>query len=148
MNYWHTDKFLRLQKKWDKKLAKSGFVDAERRTEVDSVLKSTSCNMVEPSDRGSTQSVGVEAKRAYFELLADHVLSFEWTDRADELIMRRTSEGMRIVNVSKELKRLHLKCERKTIRYVIRKYESLWKIRKWTPAQLTYNRKKHRLSTP
>jgi len=137
--FWQTKQFKDLLGTWNKKLEDSGFEDAEKEVNGETVLKQTSLN--------EGRFIGVyrnasdfdrQEKEEYFRILyqlASQEQNFE--DELDKIIMERTAEGKTIKEISDELKsnlpegKQRGKFNRNTIRYVRRRYESRWGIRVW-----------------
>jgi len=134
-NFWESDSFKKLQQKWYEKLKKSGFDDAERVVGDELKLKQRATNAYVQAPR-----VVRQAKLDYYRALCEYVHREKFKNEADELIMLRRSEGITIKQISKELKKLGFKHHRQTIRYVIRKYEHRWNIKKWSLDKLTSKR--------
>jgi hypothetical protein len=80
-------KFKKLQALWDKKLAKSGFVDAEQRS---GHLKKWSTGILK-----SRVDYGVfKAKEAYFQYAGQFLHSHKFDDVKDSLIWKYHAEGL------------------------------------------------------
>jgi hypothetical protein len=135
MKYHQTSQFKKLRDQWYRKLAKSGFEDIEKlgHTSTEPVL--ITCTKI------SSMTLAKEVAQEYYVLITHRVSSEKFDCPEDEIVMRRISNGIRIKVISEELKSLGYKNERKTIRYIIRKYEQRWGIKKWKPEQLTYRKK-------
>jgi hypothetical protein len=124
--FWTTSKFKKLAKKWDIKLKDSGFKDAEHSVNGFRNLV-TSSNPYRNSILEDKES-----KEAYYRLMGQHVYnSNEFDNNVDKLVMMRYVSGVMIKDICKELKQKGSPRHRQTIRYIIRKYESKWKVRKW-----------------
>jgi hypothetical protein len=128
--------FKKLQRKWYRCLILEGFRDTEANEKDTEVTKPSLIRLyrdMEPVER--------IAKEDYF-LLLSHAVNNEDTlfkNDADRYIMTRYSEGARIIEISEELTNLGMRRERKTIRFIIRRYEMAWHIRSYNHKQL--NRK-------
>ena len=129
--------FKQLQAKWYKKLAKTGFIDIEKGDRLKQHASHPYRNAYRSDEGGELLR---DSKQKYFELLSYHIQIEKFDCSADEIIMKRISEGAKIKTISAELRKLGHKNERKTIRYVIRKYEHRWNIKNWKPEQLTRRR--------
>jgi hypothetical protein len=117
------------------KLDKDGFEDAEKTINADSILIQNASNVYRQADELTRDN-----KLIYYEVLSQWIQKDQFDTEVDKIIMIRVSEGMKIKDISSELKSLKLPCwHRQTIRYIIRKYEQRWKIKTWT---------KHKLSPP
>lgn len=155
--------FKELQEIWYAKLATVGFVDIEKDGQLLTSASYPYRHIGSKTQKASYpyRHVGSEdaksitsnyfqrldafyrvlgAKQLYFEMISSRVQVEKFDCDADEIIMRRTAEGAQIKAISEELKVLGHKNERKTIRYVIRKYEHRWNIKTWKPEQLTWRR--------
>lgn len=136
----------KLKKEWEKKLKDSGFNDAEKEINGERVLiENTTANSKFGilANYKLAAEVVRENKAEYFRVLYQKFSeekSFE--DSEDRLIMERTAEGRTIKEISDELKeklsnnRVRSKFNRNTIRYVRRRYENKWGIKKWDQADM------------
>ena len=157
--FWRTNEFKNLQSEWEEKLKESGFEDAEKEVGGDRVLK----QRADYAYRSSADATR-EAKEEYFQLLSSWVrietqfdgekffqlflplpgvdpLELKRTLSPDRLIMEMTAQGKNIQEISRELKRRGMeKHNRDTIRYIRRRYEDRWGIRRWTREQMVSRR--------
>lgn len=157
--FWRSSEFKKLQSEWEEKLRQSGFEDAEKEVGGDRVLK----QRADYAYRSSTTAT-IEAKEEYFQLLSSWVrietqfdgesffqlplplpgvdpLELKRNISSDRLIMEMTAAGKNIQEISRELKRRRMeKHNRDTIRYIRRRYEDRWGIRRWTREQMVSRR--------
>ena len=129
--FWATSNFKELQKKWDKKLSKSGFEDIEKTVGGDRVLISSSNPY-----RDSANTVMKESKEEYFRTMTQNAYHCKYDNTLDRLILTRYVSGATIKEICEEIKKKGSSKHRETVRLVIHKYEDRWGIRKW-------NKKKH-----
>lgn len=129
--FWETKNFKELQSLWDDILKDSGFIDIEENVGKDKELKQNSSNVYR-----SSSSIECEAKLQYHRLLSECAQKTEFDDEIDRFIMLKRAEGLKICEISDELKKIKQKNHRQTIRYIIRKWEKEWGIRAWTIEQL------------
>lgn len=129
--YWQTDAFSALEEQWDAKLKKSGFVDAEKTVNKERVLIQNT-----PNAYRQAPQVTREAKEQYFTLVSYHMGYKPPRDRIERIIMHNLSFGARIGEICEQLKDLGGSCHRQTVRFIIRKYEHKWKIRRWSKEKL------------
>jgi hypothetical protein len=125
MQFWKTKQFKKLQEKWYKKL--KGFNDIESNEK----LKQNAPNCYRQAD-----IVERNAKLNYYLLLGEKINENKFDCYEDKLIITRIAEGYQIKDISAELKKLKKKCHRQTIRFIIRKYELRWGLKKWNQEQL------------
>lgn len=156
--FWKSKEFENLKKEWDRKLAETGFEDAEKEVGGEAVLKKISVTSgreggVYRHVKGKDRTIEIAEKEEYFRLMAQGFYQEkEFEDELDRLIMERTIEGRPIKEISTELK-LKLeegkksgKFHRNTIRFIRRRYETKWGVRKWSPMEMI-SRKVKRLPT-
>ena len=138
--FFESDDFKKLNAEWQEKLAISGFVDAEVPVKPqDTIFRGDGSYRLKVSTGDVFRKdniVELQEKAAYFDLLVSYVQNEEFPNKADKLIMTKRSEGMKIKEISEELKKRGFKSHRQTIRYVIRRYETKWLIKKWQPNQM------------
>lgn len=123
--FWRAPKFKELEKVWEKKLADSGFIDAEKLINATRVFRQRASN----SYRGEF-SVICENKQRYYELLGHYYHDEKFQDPVNALVMERRSNGIKIKHICIELKKLGERNHRDTIRKIIRFYEFKWGIKK------------------
>lgn len=124
--FWQTNEFKRIEKKWYQILKDEKFSDHEQTINGKSILKQNASNCY----RGKSK-IERENRLRYYELLG-HFFSAEteFEDWVESFIMQRRSEGVKIIQISKELELANERCYRGTIRKIIQKYEIKWRIKK------------------
>lgn len=125
IKFWQTQAFKDLEQKWYGKLEEKGFKDEEKTIRGDRVLRQRASN----SYRGASQ-VEREAKLRYYEILQCYAGREIFENSVDKLVMERRSNGIKIKDISEELRNKKEKCHRETIRFIIRRYEIKWGLRK------------------
>lgn len=133
MTFWKSSNFKALQKSWYRRLEEEGFQDAEEIIGEEFVLKQTASHPY----RGLNE-VERSSKEDYFRLLAQYAQHEPFKRTLDKYILGMRSQGWQIVSICKFLEVAGMARERKTVRYIIRKYEMKWGIREYTPKQLNY----------
>jgi regulatory LuxR family protein len=123
-------KLTELQKTWYKKLADVGFEDIEyvfkhNKTEEVKFLK----GWTNPTKR--TNSITAENKAEYFSVLEHYARTYVFKSERDRQIMLMIAEGKKRKDIAKELG-----CHRGTVMFVIRRYETIWNIRRWETEDL------------
>lgn len=133
------DEFRKLQQSWYKILSESGFKDIEELRGDDLVLKHTASFCYRASDELSR---GI--KEEYFRTLSQNALDEEtvYRNEIDKHILIRYSEGARIKTITEELLLLGFSRDRKSIKFIIRRYENAWGIKHYQPHQLNNVKKK------
>lgn len=122
----------KLYNKWNDVLIDDGFVDQEKLVNNELELKQFSSNAYQQAPE-----LIRENKQTYYEILLQKVQIEEFDNKADKIIMSRTAEGYKIVEISKELKKIKQSSHVETIRYIIRRYENKWGVKKWKPEQMS-----------
>jgi hypothetical protein len=77
-----------------------------------------------------------EAIRDYYLRLEQAFNAEAFTNKTHKEIMWHRANGARICEIQRALRRKRVKIHRETIRHVIRRYETKWKIKKWTLRQM------------
>lgn len=129
--FWRKKSFKVLAKEWNKKLAQSEFIDAEVELKDDRALKQRAAN----SYRQASQ-LERESRLEYYSLLGHLVSKESFTDKLEELVMTRHSEGFTNKEIVDEVKRIRPKIHRNTVWYIIRRWEMRWGIKFWTLKQM------------
>jgi len=96
--------FRELQRKWDEKLAKSGFVDIERKDRVGAssrMLKTAALKNI--VDQYTPEQF--EIKQEYYRLAGQFLHDHKFKSGKDREIWRLHSEGVSIRNIIRHLKR-------------------------------------------
>jgi hypothetical protein len=134
MKFYETDDFKRQQQEWYGKLAEAGFNDAETVIANDHKLKQYSCRR-EPLNNN---------KLHYYQAITEYVNTQSFDCEIDEIVMFMRADGIKIKDISTELKKRGLeRSHRETIRYIIRKYEVRWGVKKYKPSQMSFSRSKN-----
>ena len=128
-----------LLREWDEKVAKAleehGLCDIEKTVGGDRVLIQFSTDAYRRATRTT-----VDAKEDYYRVLGRFVDQHEFDDDIEKLIMVRAAEGSKIRETVETLIKIGQYRCRGTIRFVIRRYELKWRIRKWTAQQIRLKR--------
>lgn len=132
--FYEDPKFKTLRDKWYKRLKQVGFEDAEQVLDHDLVLKQFSANVLSRYAHGS--GLELNAKVLYFQALSANLAEHPPEDEGERLILEMTSQGMLVPEMAPILKAKGLPYGRETIRYVVRRYETKWKIQTWTADKL------------
>lgn len=130
------EKFRSLQKYWYDILRVSGFKDVERLVDGEPVLYHFEAH--EFSSRREIDKFDFEMDQEYYRALL-HVSNDETTkykNDVDKIIMRMHAEGAKIRDIIHSLLTYGETRNRASIRYIIRRYEMAWNIRKYTAKQL------------
>lgn len=116
------EEFEKLQAFWYKRLEQQGFKDIE----------------TDKNPLGIFIPTFEESQRDYFSVLYEIANDEKTTFKNDvhKYILRRYSEGARIKQIVDELVIRETPRERKSIRFIIRRYEMAWGIRFYTSKQL------------
>jgi hypothetical protein len=115
-----TAKFKKQLRVWNKKLAKSGFVDIEGHL-VDKTAVISSSNPY----RGMLAQE-VKAKEAYYRQLTNRVAEGQFDSKKDKDVMKAYISGTSLTDIG-----LQLGKDRSTIRYIVYKYADRWGIKIW-----------------
>ena len=127
MTYWKTPTFKSLQQAWYARLEANGFLDAEELSDDGELrLRMPRGNKIE--DR--------EIRENYYRLISQKVQETVFTNEIDLLILTRHSEGTDAKDICEELKKLGTPRHRHTVRFTVRRYETRWGIRSYTPEKL------------
>lgn len=125
LKFFQTKAFKALQIEWDEILRRSGFKDAEKRQGANDQLRQRASNAY----RGAPETIR-ENKAHYYELLGEFFYQEVFDDDVERLVMERRSEGVKIKDISRELRELGERSHRETIRHIIYKFEAKWGIKK------------------
>jgi hypothetical protein len=147
MTYWESAFFKKLQAAWYKKLADSGFVDAEELVRGEMELRQTAA----PQSFRDSTAIQVCAKAEYYQVLGELVELHDFDSHVDRTILTMFAEGAKIRAICEalsggipSLKARRRRC-RGTIRYTIRKYEMAWGLREYSRRQL--NQRERRIAS-
>lgn len=154
MTYWKSSGFRELQQAWYQRLAETGFEDAERlvgdelelRQSSTAPYRSMTClkRRVRRDDMGEVVRVTRReinitaryAKEQYFHVVSALVQDTTFRNEVDRLVVVRYAEGRKACEICEELKQRGTPRFRHAIRFIVRRYETLWGLKKWTPRQL------------
>jgi hypothetical protein len=112
--------------KWEEKLKKSGFVGIEKTVNGKRVLM-TEKNPYKSSHGVAISSEVADSKAEYYRQLGQKLEAYTFDNMTDLYIMTAHSNGVTISNIAATVNK-----NRKTVRFVIQKYITLWGIRNWT----------------
>jgi hypothetical protein len=121
--FWQTQSFKELQNEWEAKLKDAGFKDIETDINGNRVLGQVSSN----SYRGVSDTEK-ETRVRYFDILRSRFHEESFLDLVERIIMERRIDGVKIKDISLELKAMGERSCRDTIRSIIKKYERKWYI--------------------
>ncbi len=127
------EEFRTLRAYWYNLIAESGFQDVEELKGDDLVLKQTASYCYR-----ATTELSRHMKEEYFRCLSQNALD-EFTvyrNHIDKHILIRYSEGAKIKTIVQELDELGLSRDRKSIKFIIRRYEKAWGIRHYEAHEL------------
>ena len=134
--FWKSKKFKALYREWNKNLELSGFIDAEIQVAEERTLKQRATNsyrQASPLER--------ETRLNYYchlGYLAHHTF---FGNEIDKYVMIKHSEGATIKQIVEGLAAQGVSRGRLTIRYIIRRWEAHWGIRRWSLKQMNLKRK-------
>lgn len=114
--FYHTKEFKDLQKVWEEKLFSSGFSDAEQRMQ----------NPYRHSPSRETR----EGKLEYFRTITECIHSNLEINPLDLTVMTMRGDGFTNIQIAKEIG-----AHRKTVMFIIRRYEHRWGLRVWSLKQ-------------
>lgn len=139
--------FKALQKEWYQKLEDSGFEDIETLDKYGMRLKSEHRRLFRsrgPNDRDMWQKVYIEAKAEYFRTLTHKVNDPDTVYKSDmdRIILYLYSEGETTAKIVECLAAFGYVRKRKSIVYLIRRYEFEWGLRRYSDRQLNRRTKK------
>lgn len=126
IKFYQTKEFKALEVLWERRLSKSGFVDAEKSLRADRALKQRSSNAYR-----QMSALNREIKAVYFQKICDHVLTTAFKNSTDEKIMTLFSEGKKRTQIAFILKPKSRRF-RETVGLIIRRYEHIWGLRRWS----------------
>ena len=135
--YYETDDFKALEKEWEAKLKASEFEDAERTVNGERVLKQHAENVYRQADLLTREN-----KATYFTMIAQRTAREKFTNPVDKIVMTMLAEGKKIKEIvyflqeHQHRRRSHGPIHRRTVSYIIRRYEQKWGIKKWSTKQL------------
>lgn len=147
------DEFKVLQKEWYQRLKEDGFKDIETMGNRGMRLKHEHRRFFRTRsdrDRDMWQQVFIDAKTEYFLRLTQkvHDPATIFKREMDRIVMTMHSDGFNKVQISRFLAAFGYHRKRKSIIYLIRRYEHAWGLKKYSQKQLNRKpRKKIRVMT-
>jgi hypothetical protein len=128
--------FVALQKEWYRKLADSGFEDAEEMRGGEMELRQSAAHGFQQTERDANLTA-LEAKQRYYELMGQHADEHVFDRPIDEIVLTMWAQGARVIEICAGLKKLGLVPRHKeTVMFIIRRYEHIWGVRRWTLKEL------------
>lgn len=134
--FWRNKDFKLLSKHWNKILAENGFEDAEIELKDERTLKQRSSN----SYRQASE-IEREARLIYYVALGGLASNTNFQDAIDRIVMTSHSDGKTIKEIVEELLNLGISRDRKTVRYIIRRWQTKWGIKTWSLEQMNLKKK-------
>lgn len=131
MSFWRTKDFKVLAKAWDNKLEQTGFKDAEIELKTGRALKQRATN----SYRQATE-LERTARLEYYCFLGYLVNNTIFPNALEKYVMTRHSEGASIQEIVNEINNGGISRHRRTIGFIIRRWQSKWGIRVWSLKQM------------
>lgn len=124
------EEFQKLREQWYKTLEDTGFKDIEKsndKLEADKLVRLQKAHSF--FDQNGHL---VNAKQEYFQILFQTVndSTVIFHTELDKYILTRYAEGARIKTIVDELKKMNTPRGRDSIRFIIKRYEKKWGIRK------------------
>lgn len=129
--FWRTKNFKNTYKEWNRKLQLSGFKDIEAELKGDRVLRQRATNCY----RQATQ-LERESRLEYFCFVGHLVHTTIFESELEKDVMFKHSEGLTIKEIVDDIKHKGISRDRKTIRYIIRRWQMKWGIRTWNLKQM------------
>jgi FixJ family two-component response regulator len=128
--FYQTPEFKELQSRWDEILIEAGFADAEKTKNGDRVLKNRAASHFQ-----SVSEAKRNAKIEYFELIAKYYFTTVFQNPRDKFVLGLVAEGLNNRQIVKSLEKNGYHLHRKTVMFIVRRYEHEWGIRFWTAKQ-------------
>lgn len=126
-------KLKELQKHWYRKLEESGFKDIEKLVNGELVLKQDA-----PHSFWYMDSFEIKMREEYHWAISykinDETTTFK--NKIDKLILQMHAAGSKIKDIVSSLISNGEKRNRASVRYIIRRYEMEWNIKRYSPKQL------------
>lgn len=129
--FWKTKKFKALAKHWNKVLTDVGFEDAEIELKEDRALKQRASN----SYRQASQ-VERESRLQYYILLGRLVNTTIFSSEIEKKVMASYADGISIKEITEDLTSQQVAIHRRTVGYIIRRWQAKWGIKNWNLKQL------------
>lgn len=134
MKFWETKSFKAIRDEWYQNLEQNGFKDIEKVCGEELVLRQFSQHVFK-----NVNDLAKVQKESYFASLSHAVHHAEFDSEVDKLVLTLYADGQKIKTICAELERIGESRCRGAVRFMIRRYEHQWGMRKYTPKQL--NRK-------
>jgi|SRR5271166_402205 len=131
MGPWKTKELKELYLEWEQRLKDSGFEDAEQTVGNDRVLKQFSTNFSRQEPMEQTLARG-----RYYDLLRHQLNSVRFKNPIHKYVMHRTADGAKNSEIHAELLSKGQSVNIHTVYLIIRRYEYLWGVRKWTAKEM------------
>ena len=128
MQFWRTKQFQALSKTWELNLKRCGFQDAEVSLKGDRALKQRATN----SYRQASE-LERDTRLEYYRILGQLTNETKFKNELEKKIMVMHADGHTIKEI---VEGLHISRDRKTIRYIIRRWQMKWGIRNWSLSQM------------
>lgn len=128
--FWRKKNFKDIYKEWNKKLKDSGFEDVEedsKDTKEERLLKQKSTNAYRQASE-----LERESRLDYFCFVGYLAHNTVFPTDLEKLVMIRHSEGAMIKNIVDEIASRGISRDRKTIRHIIRRWQTKWGIKSWS----------------
>lgn len=135
MKFFETKAFRQLAEEWEQKLEESGFIDIEKSVGEGRELRQYSANAYRQA-----ASLVKETRAEYYTLLSERCAREEFESEIQRYIMQSVAEGARLVEVHRNLLSFNIPINYETIRFIVRRHEHKWKIRKYTSKQMKKRR--------
>lgn len=133
--FWRTKGFKSLSKKWNKVLEDNGFEDAEIELKEDRVLKQRSTN----SYRQASQ-LERDSRLEYYCFLGHLANNTVFPNELEKFVMIKHAEGLTIKEILDEISLRGIKKHRRTIGYIIRRWQMKWGLKHWSLLQMKIKR--------
>lgn len=133
--FWRKKSFKQLSKNWDQRLKDSGFIDSELEIKGDRVLKQRATNVYRQASQ-----LERESRFEYYSFLGYLSHNTLFPNDLEKYVMVRHSEGATIKEIVHEISLRGISRDRKTIRYIIRRWQMKWGIRTWSLREMNLKR--------
>jgi hypothetical protein len=139
MAFWRTKKFKELNEHWNGILKNSGFVDSEVETKGGMSLKQRSTNAYRQAS-----SLERDSRLEYYLYVGHKAQNTHFDNALEELILKMHAGGSLIKEIADEIKNRNDSLDRRTIRFIIRRWQMRWGIRRWNHRQVGLKKKNTR----
>ena len=131
MQFWKTKTFRQQAKIWNKKLKDSGFNDQEIEIAGERVLNQRSTNAYKQATELERQ-----CRLDYFRLLGYLANNTIFPNRLEQFILLSHAEGKTTPEIAEEMKTHGVIKNKRTIGFIIRRWQMRWGIKTWTLKQM------------